>query len=130
MLRRRVQDLGVADRVRFLGRVDDVSRYMRRSDLLLHPSLFETFGFSLIEAADHGLPVVTFPVPAIDELVPRFVPGTMASAPTARALAEAVTETVLRGRPTADEHAEAWQRRRLRFSTGAVAARWLEELGA
>jgi glycosyltransferase involved in cell wall biosynthesis len=130
MLRQCAQDLGVADRVRFLGRVGDVSRHLRTSDLLLHPSLFETFGFSLIEAADYGLPVVTLPVPAIDELVPRFVPGTMAGAPTARALADAVTETVLRGRPTIEKHAEAWQRRRQRFSAGAVAARWLEELAA
>jgi glycosyltransferase involved in cell wall biosynthesis len=130
MLRRSAQDLGVADRVRFVGRVGDVSRHLRTSDLLLHPSLSETFGFSLIEAADHGLPVVTLPVPAIDELVPRFVPGTMACAPTARALADAATETVLRGRPTAEQHAEAWQRRRNRFSASAVAARWLEELAA
>ena len=130
MLRQRAHDLGVADRVRFVGRVGDVSRHLRTSDLLLHPSLSETFGFSLIEAADHGLPVVTLPVPAIDELVPHFVPGTMASAPTARALADAIAETVLRGRPTTEQHAEAWQRRRQRFSSDAVAARWLEELAA
>jgi glycosyltransferase involved in cell wall biosynthesis len=130
MLHQFAHDLGVADRVRFLGRVDDVSQHLRTSDLLLHPSLFETFGFSLIEAADHGLPVVTLRVPAIDELVPRFVPGTMADAPTARALADAVTKTVLRGRPTTEQHAQAWQRRRQRFSARAVAAGWLEKLAA
>lgn len=130
MLRQSAQDLGVEDRVRFLGHVSDVSRHLRTSDLLLHPSLFETFGFSLIEAADNGLPVVTLRVPSIDELVPRFVPGTMASAPTARALADAVTEAVARGRPTGEQHAEAWQCRRQRFSAGAVVARWLEELAA
>jgi glycosyltransferase involved in cell wall biosynthesis len=128
LLRRSAQELGVARRVRFLGRVGDVSAHLRSSDLLLHPSLFETFGFSLIEAADHGLPVVTLPVPSIDELVPGFVPGTLARAPTAGALAVAVQETVRRGRPTSEQHAEAWQRRRRRFSAGAVATRWLAEL--
>jgi glycosyltransferase involved in cell wall biosynthesis len=128
MLRQSAEDLGVADRVRFLGRVGDVSRHLHTSDLLLHPSLSETFGFSLIEAADHGLPVVTLPVPAIDELVPHFVLGTMARAPTARALAEAVSETVRRGSPTTEQYAEAWDRRRQRFSAGPVVARWLKEL--
>jgi glycosyltransferase involved in cell wall biosynthesis len=128
MLRRSAHDFGVADRVRFIGRVGDVCRHLRTSDLLLHPSLSETFGFSLIEAADHGLPVVTLPVPSIDELVPRLVPGTMAGAPTARALADAVSETAQSGPPTAEQHAEAWQRRRQRFSAGPVVARWLEEL--
>ena len=128
VLRRSAQELGVAGRVRFLGRVGDVSRHLRTSDLLLHPSLSETFGFSLIEAADHGLPVVALPVPSIDELVPRFVPGTVASAPTAHALADAVRETVLRGRPATELQVEAWHRRRQRFSVGSVAARWLEEL--
>jgi glycosyltransferase involved in cell wall biosynthesis len=128
MLRRHAQELGVAGRVRFLGRVGDVTQHLHASDLLLHPSLAETFGFSLIEAADHGLPVVTLPVPAIDELVPGFVPGTVAGAPTARALADAVQETMQRQRPTDEQHAEAWQRRRRRFSARAVATRWLEEL--
>jgi glycosyltransferase involved in cell wall biosynthesis len=130
MLRQSAEDLGVADRVRFLGRLSDVSRYLRMSDFLLHPSLSETFGFSLIEAADYGLPVVTLPVSSIDELVPGFVPGTMASAPTARALADAVSEAVRRGRPTTEQNAEAWQRRRQRFSAEAVVPRWLEELAA
>ena len=114
--------------MRFLGRVGDVSQHLHASDLLLHPSLSETFGFSLIEAADHGLPVVTLPVPAIDELVPGFVPGTMAGAPTARALADAVQETVQRERPTDEQHAEAWQRRRQRFSARRGRRSWLEEL--
>jgi glycosyltransferase involved in cell wall biosynthesis len=128
MLHRSAQELSVADRVNFVGRVGDVSQYLRTSDLLLHPSLSETFGFSLIEAADYGLPVVTLPVPSIDELVPGFVPGTMAADTTARALADAVRETVLRGRPTTEHHAEAWRRRRQRFSASAVVARWFEEL--
>ena len=45
-LSRRAAELGVADRVAFLGRVDDVSAYLRRSHALVHPSLSETFGFS------------------------------------------------------------------------------------
>ena len=118
MLRQYAQDLGVADRVRFLGRVGAVSQHLRTSDLLLHPSLFETFGFSLIEAADHGLPVVTLPVPAIDELVPGFVPGTMAALPLLGLLRMRSPRRCCARRPTTEQHAEAWQRRRQRFSAG------------
>ena len=65
--------------------------YLDRSHALVHPSLSETFGFSLVEAAaDHGLPVATLPVPSVDELVPTYVPGVMAGALTPVALAAAV----------------------------------------
>jgi glycosyltransferase involved in cell wall biosynthesis len=129
-LRRKVRECGLESRVTFLGRLGDVSHQLRKSDLLLHPSLSETFGFSLIEAADHGLPVVTLPVPSIDELVPRLVPGKLAGASTPSALADAVQETVLGGSPTAEQHEEAWQRRRERFSPAAVVPTWLEVLAA
>ena len=74
--------------------------------------------------------MVTLPVPSIDELVPTLVPGTLAAAPTPRALAEAVEETVGAGRPTTEQHARAWQRRREKFATATVVARWLAELAA
>ena len=128
VLRRRVDDLQLGGRVRFLGRLSDVSAQIRRSDVLLHPSLWETFGFSLIEAADHGLPVVALPVSSVDELVPGLVPGTMAHAPTPRALAEAVHEAVRRGGPSAEQHVEAWRRRREKFSATTVVATWLTAL--
>jgi glycosyltransferase involved in cell wall biosynthesis len=125
-LRSLAADLGLADRVAFLGHVDDLRPHLQSSHALVHPSLFETFGFSLIEAADHGLPVATLRVASIDELVPTYVPGAMAEAPTPVALADAVRVAV-RGIP-GDDIRRAWELRRRKFSTAAICAQWREAL--
>ena len=115
-------DLGVADRVTFLGHVDDLRPHLETSHALVHPSLFETFGFSLIEAADHRLPVATLRVAGVDELVPTYVPGALATAPTPVALADAI-RTAVGGIPD-DDVRRAWELRRRRFSPDAVCAHW------
>ena len=53
--------LGLQDRVYFKGWVDDIEKYYRDSDLLLHLSVTESFGQVLIEARLHGLNVLTSP---------------------------------------------------------------------
>lgn len=55
-----VAELGLGDRVRFLGpqRQTAVRDLMRRSDLFVLPSRFETFGVVVIEALASGTPVV------------------------------------------------------------------------
>lgn len=132
LLRAEVDHLGLADRVAFLGRVPSVDPLLAEAHLLVHPSLSETFGFSLVEAADAGVPVATLSAAAIDELVPRYVPGLQANGTTSRSLANAIVSAV--DRPwTAAENAAAWRRRRTDFAAAAVAAKWraaLQELSA
>jgi glycosyltransferase involved in cell wall biosynthesis len=55
-------DLGVADRVEFLGHVDDVTKHraLARSWVLLTPSLKEGWGLCITEAASHGVPAVAY----------------------------------------------------------------------
>ena len=55
--------------VRFCGFVpeEDLARYYRASDLLVHVAREETFGLTVLEAAAFGLPVVT-----VDEGGPRY----------------------------------------------------------
>lgn len=121
-----VRDLGLTGRVRFLGRISDVGGLLDRADVLVHPSLAETFGFSLFEAADAGVPVAAFAVEAIDEIVPFYVPGTLATERTAEALAQAILRL---GNGEADAAVSpAWQRRRNDLSPAAVAARWCDVL--
>lgn len=50
--------LGLADRVKFLGVVTAMSKIYASADLLLHPTLEDTFGMVVLEAMSHGLPVV------------------------------------------------------------------------
>jgi glycosyltransferase involved in cell wall biosynthesis len=57
-LRAAVVREGLALRVTFTGRLDDVSEALRASDVFAFPSIYEALGLSLIEAAATGLPAV------------------------------------------------------------------------
>lgn len=50
--------LGISDRVKFLGVVSAMNDVYASADLLLHPTLEDTFGMVVLEAMAHGLPVV------------------------------------------------------------------------
>jgi len=59
-IRALARDLGVSNRVRFLGPVSgaDVTRFYRAIDLFLFPSIYEGFGLTLVEAMSQRCPVV------------------------------------------------------------------------
>lgn len=61
---------GLLDRVTFTGFVpkDELSNLYRQAELLIFPSLVETFGLPLIEAMASGLPVVTSNATAMPEI--------------------------------------------------------------
>ena len=65
------QRLGVADRVRFVGRIsaDDRFRWLAGADLLAMPSRYETFGMVAAEALAVCTPVVAFDIPCLRSLV-------------------------------------------------------------
>ncbi|RJO72584.1 MAG: glycosyltransferase family 1 protein [Myxococcales bacterium] len=69
---RQVADLDLKDRVVFLGRVTQgqMGSLYPRCDLMIYPSLCESFGFSMIEAMGYGLPIV-----AADTAVNREICG-------------------------------------------------------
>ena len=50
---------GAAERVHFVGHVEDVRRYYAAADVFVLPSLFEGFGMTILEAMACGLPVVS-----------------------------------------------------------------------
>lgn len=63
-------DLGLTERVRLLGHVDDTElrRLYRRAVALVYPSLYEGFGLPLLEAMACGCPVVASRIPATVEV--------------------------------------------------------------
>jgi len=67
MLRNLTAELKVADRVRFLGRIDhqDLPKYLKISDIFIRPSLSEGLGNSFLEAMAAGIPVIGTPVGGI-----------------------------------------------------------------
>jgi UDP-glucose:(heptosyl)LPS alpha-1,3-glucosyltransferase len=61
--------LGVADRVRFLGRRYDTPRFYQAADVFLFPTAYEAFPLVALEAAASGLPLVATPANGIEELL-------------------------------------------------------------
>lgn len=58
-IEQKVRDLGIAERVRFLGVRSDVADLMQAMDVFAFPSLFEGLGIAIVEAQAAGLPCVT-----------------------------------------------------------------------
>ena len=63
------QQLGVGDRVHFLGFRKDVPRVLRACDLFVFPSWYDPFGLVITEALSCGVPVVTTVATGAGELL-------------------------------------------------------------
>jgi UDP-glucose:(heptosyl)LPS alpha-1,3-glucosyltransferase len=55
----RAKQLGLAQRISFLGHREDIPDLMAAADLLVHPARYDTTGTVILEAVVNGLPVVT-----------------------------------------------------------------------
>lgn len=56
-LKYKVEELGISDRVLFLGFIDDVSSILNGVDICIYPSLSEGFGLSVLECLTNGIVV-------------------------------------------------------------------------
>ncbi len=83
-----VEGLGLADAVRFLGYRADVYDVMALADVLVLPSLAESFGFVLAEAMALGVPVVATDTGGAPEVVGEA--GVIVPKGDAQALADAL----------------------------------------
>jgi glycosyltransferase involved in cell wall biosynthesis len=88
------QELGVAGRVHLLGRVPDVSAWLRRSTVLVHPARWEGFGLGVLEAMLAGLPVVASRVSSLPELVADGETGVLVQPDDPSALAVGVARAL------------------------------------
>ncbi|MCU1453603.1 MAG: glycosyltransferase [Acidimicrobiales bacterium] len=117
------RDLGVEQRVHFGGFIDEPIGELLAHDVLLHPSLSETFCLAAFEAAAASVPVVCLTEGSLTETVPAFVVGARAANSSADAFARAIEQAVaLCGRD--DLFTAALQRRRETMSSGAVVREW------
>lgn len=88
-------DLGVADRVRFLGYRKDIADILSRAQVYLLITNWEGFPRSILEAMRAGLPVIASDVGGNSEAVKEGVNGHIVPAKNVTALAERLRELLV-----------------------------------
>ncbi len=86
------QRLGVTERVRFMGFLEDAALQScyRDADLFVMPSTGEGFGFVFLEAMQHGKPIVAANCAAVPEVVADGVSGVLVARDNLAQLTDAI----------------------------------------
>jgi FkbM family methyltransferase len=93
-LRRLAGSLGMQERVRFLGRRDDVPELLAATDLFVHPALAESFAMVIVEAMAMACPIVSTPVGIAPDVIRDGETGVLAADATVDALAAALVKAL------------------------------------
>ena len=83
------EELGIAEHVQFLGKVDTVADLLRCADLFLLPSESESFGLAALEALACGVPVIGSAVGGLPEVVNDSACGALLPVGEVEAMADA-----------------------------------------
>lgn len=89
-LEARAVELGVGDRVQFLGRREDVPALLAACDVFALPSLYEGSSLAVLEAMAAGIPVVSSAIGGTEELIDDGRSGLLVPPGDAPALAAAL----------------------------------------
>ena len=89
-LKRLVEELGLVQQVRFVGRVTDTAAHLQRADVFVLPSRSEGFSNSLVEAMALAMPVIATAVGGNAEAIQDGVSGLIVPAEDALALTSAL----------------------------------------
>jgi len=69
------KQLQVSDQIIFAGAIHEAARYLQAFDMYIQPSLSEALGYTIIEAAQAGLPIIASRVGGIPEIITHDVDG-------------------------------------------------------
>jgi glycosyltransferase involved in cell wall biosynthesis len=120
VLEKRVSDLGLDARVRFLGQRQDLPKLLASCDLFVLPSLYEGLPLSVLEAMAAGKPVVATAIGGTDEAVIHGETGLLVPPQKPSELANAI-RTMLSDKDLAARLAEAGKARVVKmFSSDAM----------
>lgn len=89
-LEARVAQLGLGERVRFLGRREDVPALLAACDVFCLPSLYEGSSLAVLEAMAAGIPVVSSAIGGTEELIEDGRSGLLVAPGDAEGLAAAL----------------------------------------
>ena len=101
-LEMRARQLGIEERVAFIGERREIADLVRQADVFLLTSEHESFGLAALEALASGVPVVATRAGGVSEVVRDGETGFLADVGDVRALSDALTRVLsdveLRGR--------------------------------
>ena len=118
------QDLGVAERVRFLGWRADAGALYRAADVCIFPSRYEPLGNTVIQAWAHGLPVIAAASKGPASLIRDGIDGRLVAIDDADALASAVRDLIASPELRRTFATAGELRVRQDFSKAAVVEQW------
>lgn len=93
------QELGISERISFLGSQSNVYPYLRDADIFVLPSDYEGMPMTIIEAMGTGLPIVATQVGGVPDMIENGKSGLLTAcdeAEVARAMARLVSDEELR----------------------------------
>jgi L-malate glycosyltransferase len=111
-----IKDLGLGERVRLAGWVEDVPGLLATLDLLVCPSRSEPFGLSMVEAMAAGIPVVATMSEGAQEIIEADQTGRLVPIRDSMALAVAIDELLSNKKERQRLSANAQRTVRERFS--------------
>ncbi|HET9426317.1 MAG TPA: N-acetyl-alpha-D-glucosaminyl L-malate synthase BshA [Gemmatimonadaceae bacterium] len=114
------RDLGVDDKVFFLGKIDTVAPLLAGADLFLIPSDRESFGLGALEALASGVPVIGANVGGLPEVVRSGETGYLGAVADVEGMADAAIDLLLDDAKWSRASAYAIEDARARFSQAEI----------
>lgn len=130
VLTAQIKTLGLGDRVRLLGYVNEPYRLLEMADMFFIPSIIEGFGLAAVEAMDASLPIVAACVPGLADVIGEAPCGRLVAPRSVESMARGLSE-VLQATPSEREAMgrAAFLRSRT-FSEDAMISGYLERYRA
>jgi L-malate glycosyltransferase len=120
------RSLGIADRVQFVGAVDNPADYLRAADIFVLPSVAEGMSNSLLEAMATALPCVVSGIGGNTDLIADGLTGRLVKEPTAEAWSKALLGLLENPEDARRLGIAARERIDQEFAHGVVVDRYLE----
>ncbi len=120
----RVKQLGLEDRVDFLGWRSDIPNLLSRCDIFVLSSEWEGFGIALVEAMAGGKPIVATRVGGVPEVVEDGETGFLVPPRDAEALAGAILKLARDENLRREMGEKGWKRAREKFDISLIAQQY------
>jgi N-acetyl-alpha-D-glucosaminyl L-malate synthase BshA len=120
----KIKEMGLEERVHFLGKQDDIAQVISMADVLLLPSEKESFGLVALEAMACGVPTVGSQAGGIPELVTHGETGFLAPIGDTAQMAEYTTQLLSNETLAKAMQAACIQRAKHEFSSATIMSQY------